>query len=49
MATLNFTHCTECKYYLKISHEYCYHPDKFGTPLENSDKIPAWCPLKAAK
>lgn len=45
MTKLDFTSCRECKYYLKVTHEYCYHPKKFGTLLEKPETIPDWCPL----
>jgi hypothetical protein len=48
MATSIPPHCTDCKYHLKITHDYCYHPDKLGTLLDDAQKVPAWCPLKHA-
>ena len=49
MAELGFSSCSECKYFLRVTHEYCYHPTKFGTLLENPAKIPTWCPLLTEK
>lgn len=49
MENLNISSCKECKFHLKVTHEYCYHPKKYGTMLENSSIIPAWCPLKKEK
>ena len=46
MAILEIKRCKDCKYYLKITHEYCYHRKNYGTQLENSETTPEWCPLK---
>lgn len=45
MEKLGFSSCAECKYFLKVTHEYCYHPKKFGTLLAKPETIPDWCPL----
>jgi hypothetical protein len=41
--------CTVCKYFMKITHAYCYHPAKYGTRLENPNQVPTWCPLQRSE
>ena len=38
--------CDECVYLMKVTHSYCYHPDKYGTMLDNFPEITDCCPLK---
>ncbi|MEJ2663831.1 MAG: hypothetical protein P8107_07280 [Spirochaetia bacterium] len=45
MAELNFSSCRECRFFMKISHTYCYHPTLYGAKLDNPSVIPEWCPL----
>jgi hypothetical protein len=45
MADLTFSSCTECRFFIKISNMYCYHPLIYGTKIEDPLHIPDWCPL----